>query len=139
MKKAVEINPTYPQNLWYLGFAYINSGDDVKAVDAINRSLLLRCRGQDITLENGRLKYNYDKALNYVSGFAPKQEILGAVNPYIRLKMWPELLLLYLSAEASDPNDVQIHQSLALVYQNLGLTDKVNEELKIIDSLQKKP
>ena len=68
----------------------------------------------------------------------PKQEILGAVNPYIRLKMWPELLLLYLSAEEGDPGDIQIHQSLALVYQNLGLNDKALEELKIIDALQKK-
>jgi len=89
-------------------------------------------------MENGRLKYDYDKILNYVGGFAPKQEILGAVNPYIRLKMWPELLLLYLSAEKGDPGDIQIHQSLALVYQNLGLIDKVNEELRIVETLQKK-
>jgi len=52
--------------------------------------------------------------------------------------MWSELLLLYLSAEKGDPGDIQLHQSLALVYQNLGLMDKANEELKIIEDLQKK-
>jgi len=89
-------------------------------------------------MKNGRLKYDYGVIVNYVSSFAPKQEILGAVNPYIKLKMWPELLLLYLSAEKGDPGDVQLHQSLALVYQNLGLTDKADEELKIIEILEKK-
>ncbi len=138
MKKAVEINPTYPQNFWYLGFAYINSGNDMEAVNAINRSLLLWYRGQDMTIENGRLKYDINRILESKYSFASKQEILGVVNPYIRLKMWPELLLLYLSVEAGDSNNIQIHQSLALVYQNLGLEDKVLEELKIIDALQKK-
>ncbi|MFH1393050.1 MAG: O-antigen ligase family protein [Patescibacteria group bacterium] len=135
MKKAVEINPTYPQNLWYLGFAYINGGNDIEAVNAINRSLLLWYRGLNITIENGRLKYDLNEVLKSKNNFAQKNEILGAVNPYIRLKMWPELLLLYLSAEAGDPEDIQLHQSLALVYQNLGLTDKVNEELKIVETL----
>jgi len=135
MKKAVEINPTYPKNFWYLGFAYINSGNDMEAVNAINRSLLLWYRGWNMTIENGRLKYDLNEVLKSKNNFAQKNEILGVVNPYIRLKMWPELLLLYLSAEVSDPNDIQIHQSLALVYQNLGLTDKVNEELKIIRAL----
>ena len=138
MKKAVAINPSYPQNLWYLGFAYINSGDDIEAVNAINRSLLLWYRGLNITIENGRLKYDLNEVLKSKNNFAQKNEILGAVNPYIRLKMWPELLLLYLSAEKGDPEDIQLHQSLALVYQNLGLTDKVNEELKIVETLQKK-
>ncbi len=138
MKKAVEINSTYPKNFWYLGFAYINSGNDMEAVNAINRSLLLWYRGWNMTIENGRLKYDLNEVLKSKNNFAQKNEILGVVNPYIRLKMWPELLLLYLSVEAGDPNDIQIHQSLALVYQNLGLTDKVNEELKIIDALQKK-
>jgi len=138
MKKAVEINPNYPQNLWYLGFAYINGGNDVEAVNAINRSLLLWYRGLNMTIENGRLKYDLNEVLKSKNSFAPKQEILGAVSPYIKLKMWPELLLLYLSAEKGDPGDIQLHQSLALVYQNLGLMDKANEELKIIDVLQKK-
>lgn len=52
--------------------------------------------------------------------------------------MWPELLLLYFLAAANDPSDIQIHQSLALVYQNLGLEDKVLEELKIVEELSKK-
>ena len=138
MKKAVEINPTYPKNLWYLGFAYINSGDDMEAANAITRSLLLWYRDRNMTIENGRFKYDLNRILEEKYFFAPKQEILGAVNPYIKLKMWPELLVLYLSAEVGDPGDIQLHQSLALVYQNLGLTDKVNEELKIIDALQKK-
>jgi len=138
MKKAVEINPTYPQNFWYLGFAYINSGNDMEAVNAVNRSLLLWYRGRNMTIENGRLKYDLNRILKDKYAFAPKQEILGVVNPYIRLKMWPELLLLYLSVEVGDPNDIQIHQSLALVYQNLDLIDKVNEELRIVETLQKK-
>jgi len=58
------------------------------------------------------------------------------VSPYIVSKRWKELLLLYLGAKTENPNDIGIHQSLALVYQNLGLTDKVNEELKIVGSLQ---
>jgi O-antigen ligase/tetratricopeptide (TPR) repeat protein len=137
MKRAVEINPSYPQNPWYLGLAYISAGDDKDAVDAINKSLTLWYRG-DVNIENNRLRYNLDDFLKVKRPFAPKQEILGAVNPYIRLKMWPELLLLYLSAGSADPNDINIHKSLALVYQNLGLADKANEELKIIDSLEKK-
>ncbi len=137
MKKAVAINPSYPQNLWYLGFAYINGGNDIEAVNAINRSLLLWYRGLNITIENGRLKYDLNEVLKSKNNFAQKNEILGAVNPYIRLKMWPELLLLYLSIEKGAPEDIQIHQSLVLVYQNLGLTDKADEEFKIIETLQK--
>ena len=70
--------------------------------------------------------------------FAPKQEILGVVNPYIRMEMWPELLVLYLSIEDRNPDDIDLHKSLALVYQNLGLTDKVESELKIVESLSQK-
>jgi len=138
MKRAVSYAPNYWQTHWYLGFAYTAAGKDEEAVRALNEALAVFYNPGGAVMENGRLKYDYDKILNYVGGFAPKQEILGAVNPYIRLKMWPELLLLYLSAEVGDPNDIQIHQSLALVYQNLGLEDKALEELKIIDALQKK-
>jgi len=137
MKKAAEINPTYPQNFWYLGFAYINAGNDSEAVNAINQALVLWYQRWGVILENGRLKYNVDDFLKVAYGFAPEQEILGVVNPYIKLKMWPELLIFYLSIEKQDPNNVQIHQSLALVYQNLGLQEKALEELKIIDSLNK--
>jgi len=137
MKRAVSYAPNYWQTHWYLGFAYTAAGKDEEAVKALNEALAIYYKPYGVIMENGRLKYDYDKILNYVKNFASKQEILGAVNPYIRLKMWPELLLLYLSAEKDDPGDTQIHQSLALVYQNLGLTDKVNEELKIIDSLKK--
>ena len=138
MKRAVSYAPNYWQTHWYLGFAYTAAGKDEEAVRALNEALAVFYNPGGAIVENGRLKYDYDKILNYVSSFAPKQEILGAVNPYIRLKMWPELLLLYLSAEKGDPGDIQIHQSLALVYQNLGLIDKVNEELRIVETLQKK-
>jgi len=134
MKRAVEAAPNYPTTWWYLGFAYVAGGNDTEAIKNINKALTLWYRGK-VVEENGRLKYDLSKILKSPNSFAPKQEILGVVNPYIRQKMWPELLLLYLSIEAGDPNDIQIHQSLALVYQNLGLTDKVNEELKIIDAL----
>lgn len=138
MKRAVEAVPDFPTSHWYLGLAYTASGaHDKEAINSLNKAVSLWYRG-DVFLENGGLKYDLNKILKIKHSFAPKQEILGAVNPYVRLKMWQELLLLYLSAEAEDPNDIQIHQSLALVYQNLGLTDKVNEELKIIDGLQKK-
>ena len=134
MKKAVAINPSYPQNLWYLGFAYINAGNDEEAVKAMNVAISMWYRGT-INLENGRLVYDIDRLIKNRSNFAPKMEILGAVSPYIRLKMWPELLSLYLSILAENPSDVEIHKSLALVYQNLGLDDKVQEELKIVESL----
>ncbi|HAN62070.1 hypothetical protein A3K33_01140 [Candidatus Azambacteria bacterium RIFOXYC1_FULL_41_20] len=138
MKRAVGAVPDYYASHWYLGLAYAASGiHDKEAVDSLNRALVLKYRN-NVSLENGRLKYDLDSASKIMVDFAPKQEILGAVNPYIRLKMWPELLLLYLSAEEGDPGDIQIHQSLALVYQNLGLNDKALEELKIIDALQKK-
>jgi len=51
------------------------------------------------------------------------------------MEMWPELLVLYLSAGAKDPDNINLHQSLALVYQNLGLADKFQEELKIVERL----
>lgn len=137
MKRAVDVVPDYPQSHWYLGLAYTASGVyDKEAAGSLNKALSLWYR-DSVFLENSRLKYDLNRILESKNGFAPKQEILGAVNPYIRLKMWPELLLLYLSAEVKDPNDIQIHQSLALVYQYLGLTDKVNEELKIIEALSK--
>jgi len=138
MKRAVSHAPNYWQTHWYLGLAYTAAGKDEEAARALNGALAVFYNPGGAVMENGRLKYDYDKILNYVGGFAPKQEILGAVNPYIRLKMWPELLLLYLSAEVGDPNDIQIHQSLALVYQNLGLEDKALEELKIIRTLSEK-
>ena len=137
MEQAASRAPNYWQTHWYLGFAYTMAGKDEEAAKALNKALAIFYNHSGVIIENGRLKYDYDKALNFALGFAPKQEILGAVNPYIRLKMWPELLLLYLSAEKGDPEDIQLHQSLALVYQNLGLNDKANEELKIVETLQK--
>ncbi|MDO8676855.1 MAG: O-antigen ligase family protein [Candidatus Azambacteria bacterium] len=136
MKKAVVAAPNYWQTHWYLGIANIANGNDAEAVKAINQALVI-FYGPKISALNGRLKFDVDEIIKSKRSFSPKQEILGAVNPYIRLKMWPELLLLYLSAAAGDPGDIQIHQSLALVYQNLGLTEKVNEELKIVDKLSK--
>jgi tetratricopeptide (TPR) repeat protein len=137
MKQAVSHAPNYWQTHWYLGFAYTAAGKNEEAARALNEALAALYNPGGVIMQNGRLEYDYNKILDYVSSFAPKQEILGAVNPYIKLKMLPELLLLYLSAEKGDPGDIQIHQSLALVYQNLGLTDKVNEELKIVETLQK--
>ena len=139
MQRAVSYAPNYWQTNWYLGFAYIAAGEDKKAAGAINKALaIIYNLGGVVMMDNDRLTYDYNKILNYISGFAPNQEILGAVNPYIRLKMWPELLLLYLSAEEGDPGDIQLHQSLALVYQNLGMTDKADAELKVVETLQKK-
>ncbi|MBI2635390.1 MAG: O-antigen ligase family protein [Parcubacteria group bacterium] len=138
MKRAAEVVPNYPLSHWYLGLAYIASGvHDKEATVSINKALSL-WYGDNVSLENGRLKYDLDKFFKIRRAFAQKQEILGAVNPYIRFKMWPELLLLYLSIEAGDPNDIEIHKSLALVYQNLGLNDKLQEELKIIEQLSSK-
>ena len=138
MKRAVAAIPDYYASHWYLGLAYAASGiHDKEAAVSLNRALALKYRS-NVSLENDRLKYDLDHASKIMVDFAPKQEILGAVGPYIKLKMWPELLLLYLSAAAGDPNDIQIHQSLALVYQNLGLNDKALGELKIIDALQNK-
>src|SRR3989344_6339210 len=138
MERAVSYAPNYWQARWYLGIAYIAAGKDEEATMALNEALAMFYKTFGVVMENGRLKYDYNKVIGYIGDFAPKQEILGAVNPYIRLKMWPELLSLYLSAAEGDPGDIQIHQSLALVYQNLGLTDKVNEELKIVETLQEK-
>ncbi len=138
MKRAVEAIPDFPSSHWYLGLAYTASGaHDKEAINSLNKAVSMWYKG-DVFLEDGGLKYDLNRILKIKHNFAPKQEILGAVNPYVRLKMWQELLLFYISAEAGEPNDIQIHQSLALVYQNLGLADKVNEELKIIDDLQKK-
>ena len=137
MKRATEAVPNYPLSHWYLGLAYVASGvHDKEAADSINRALSLWYRG-DVILENDRLRYDLNEVLKSKNSFAQKNEILGAANPYIRLKMWPELLLLYLSVSASNPNDIEIHKSLALVYQNLGLNDKVQEELKIVEELSK--
>ncbi|MFH1990315.1 MAG: O-antigen ligase family protein, partial [Patescibacteria group bacterium] len=137
MEQAAFRAPNYWQVHWYLGFAYTMAGKDEEAAKALNKALAIFYNPDNVIIENSRLKYDYDEALNFALGFAPKQEILGAVNPYIKLEMWPELLLLYLSAEKGDPGDIQLHQSLALVYQNLGLNDKANEELKIVETLQK--
>jgi O-antigen ligase/tetratricopeptide (TPR) repeat protein len=136
MKRAVEAAPNYPKTWWYLGFAYVASGNDVEAIKNINKALIVWYRGVIIE-ENGQLKYDLDKVLKYPNYFAPKQEILGVVSPYIERKMWPELLLLYLSISAENSDNIEIHKSLALVYQNLGLTDKVQQELKIIETLSK--
>ena len=139
MKRAAEAVPGYPLSHWYLGMAYIASGVyDKEAVDSINRAISMWYVNNGVVLLNGRLKYDLNEVLKSPINFAPKNEVLGAVNPYIRLKMWPELLLLYLSVSAEDPNDIEIHKSLALVYQNLGLNDKVQEELKIVESLSPK-
>jgi len=138
MKRAAEAVPDYPISHWYLGLAYTASGVyDKEAINSINKALSLWYKNK-VSLENGRLKYDLDIILKSNFSFTQKQEILGAVSPYIRQKMWPELLLLYLSILAGDPNDIEIHKSLALVYQNLGLNDKVQEELKIVERLTPK-
>ena len=137
LEKAVAAAPNYWQTHWYLGIAHVANGNDAEAVKAINRALVI-FYGSKISVENGRLKFDVDEMIKAKYSFAPKQEILGVVNPYIRMKMWPELLVLYLSIEDRNPDDIDLHKSLALVYQNLGLTDKVESELKIVESLSQK-
>ena len=135
-KKTTEIAPDYGQNWWYLGIANISAGLDQDAIRAINRALVIwYSRHIAIEEKDGSLDYDFDEASKVKYAVAPKQEILGVVNTYIKTSRWKELLLLYLGAEAEDPNDVGIHQSLAIVYQKLGLMDKANEELKIVEQL----
>lgn len=137
MEKAVAAAPNFWQTHWYLGIANIANDNNIEGVKSINRALAV-FYGPKISIENYRLKFDVDEIIKAKSSFAPQQEILGVVNPYIEMKMWPELLVLYLSAGAKDPDNINLHQSLALVYQNLGLADKFQEELKIVESLQKK-
>ena len=135
-KKTTEIAPDYGQNWWYFGIANISAGQDEEAIRAINHALALwYSRHIAITEKDGSLDYDFEKASKVKYAVAPKQEILGVVNIYIKTSRWKELLLLYLGAEAEDPKDVGIHRSLAIVYQNLGLAEKTNEELKIIERL----
>lgn len=138
-KKTTEVAPNYGQNWWYLGIAYISAGREEEAIDSINHALAIwYSRHITIAEKDDSLDYDIDKASKIKFAVAPKQEILGVVNTYIKTSRWKELLLLYLGAEAEDPNDVGIHQSLAIVYQNLGLTDKALEELKIVEKLSPK-
>ena len=137
MEKAAAAAPNFWQTHWYLGIAHIANSNNIEGVKSINRALAV-FYSPKISIENYRLKFDVDEMIKSKSSFAPQQEILGVVNPYIEMKMWPELLVLYLSAGAKDQNNINLHQSLALVYQNLGLADKVEEELKIVESLQKK-
>ena len=134
MEKATAAAPNYWQTHWYLGIAHIANSNNIEGVKSINQALAV-FYGPKISIENYRLKFDVNEIIKSQSSFAPQQEILGIVNPYIEMKMWPELLVLYLSAGAKDQNNISLHQSLALVYQNLGLTDKVQEELKIIRAL----
>ncbi|MEK9171032.1 MAG: hypothetical protein AAB789_01820, partial [Patescibacteria group bacterium] len=138
-KKTTEFAPNYGQNWWYLGIANISAGHDDEASRAINHALTIWYnRHIEVREKDGSLDYDFEQASKVKYAVAPKQEILGVVNIYIKTQRWKELLLLYLGAEAEDPNDIKIHQSLAIVYQNLGLIKKANEELKVIESLQKK-
>ena len=138
-KKTVEVAPDYGQNWWYFGIAHISAGRDADAISAINRALAIWYGRQIAIMEkDGSLEYDFEAASKVKYAVAPKQEILGVVNTYIKTNRWKELLLLYLGAEAEDPNDVGIHQSLAIVYQKLGLMDKALEELKIVERLSLK-
>ena len=138
-KKTTEVAPDYGQNWWYLGIANISAGHDDEAIRAVNHALTIwYSRHMAITEKDGSLDYDFEKASKVKYAVAPKQEILGVVNVYIKTSRWKELLLLYLGAEAEDPNDIKIHQSLVIVYQNLGLMEKANEELVIIERLSPK-
>ncbi|MEK7198280.1 MAG: O-antigen ligase family protein [Patescibacteria group bacterium] len=138
-KKTTEVAPDYGQNWWYLGIAYISAGREEEAISAINHALdIWYSRHIAIAEKDGSLDFDIGKAAKVKYAVAPKQEILGVVNIYIKTSRWKELLLLYLGAEAEDSSDVGIHQSLAIVYQNLGLTDKALEELKIVENLSPK-
>ena len=135
-KKTTEVAPDYGQNWWYLGIANISSGNDEEAIKAINHALFIwYSRFITISEKDSSLGYDFNEASKVKYAIAPKQEILGVVNTYIKTNRWKELLLLYLGAEAEDPNDVGVHQSLAIVYQKLGLMDKALEELKIVERL----
>jgi len=140
IKKTTELAPNYPKNWWYLGIANIIAGKDEDGVRYVNKALAMYYAPNVAIKNNGlELEYDVNKILkDGSSAMPPTQEILGVVNPYIKEKRYKELLLLYLGAKMNDPNDVGIHQSLVLVYQNLGREDKALEELKIIDVLQKK-
>ena len=138
-KKTTEVAPGYGQNWWYFGIANISAGNDEEAIVAINHALVIwYSRHMAIVEKDGSLDYDFEKASKVKYAVAPKQEILGVVNIYIKTSRWKELLLLYLGAEGEDPNDIGIHRSLAIVYQNLGLNDKASEELKIVESLSPK-
>src|SRR3989338_1327791 len=137
MSRATQAAPNFPQTWWYLGIAYTSAGDSENAIKAINKAIAIHYGG-NVKDEGGYLIYDLDKVSATPSQIAPKMEVLGVVGNYINTQRWKELLLLYLSAAKEDPSDVSIHQSLALVYQNLGRVDKVQEELQIIEELKNK-
>ncbi len=140
IKRTTEFAPNYPKNWWYLGIANIVAGQNEDGIRYINKALTIYYAPNVTAKNNGLdLEYDIDKTLKDGSSAMPsKQEILGVVGPYIKEGRYKELLLLYLGAKMEDPNDIGIHQSLALVYQNLGLEDKALEELKIVERLSPK-
>lgn len=140
-KKLVEINPKYAQNWWYLGLVYSASGDDARAIENIDKALVLWYHDDKdqslIKIENGNPVYNLKDVLDAkVSLNGERGEILGAVNPFIRAGRWADLLLLYRALEMIDPNDPQVHESLATVYQNLNLPDFAQQERSIVEKLK---
>ncbi len=140
MEKAAAAAPDYPKNWWYLGIANIAAGKNDDGIRAANKALAIYyAPNVEITGDGLNLEYDIEKVLRDRSSAPPStQEILGVVGSYIGEKKYKELLLLYLAAEMNNPNDVGVHQSLALVYHNLGMNDKALEEMKIVDSLKNK-
>ncbi|MDF1498089.1 MAG: O-antigen ligase family protein [Patescibacteria group bacterium] len=96
-QKGVELNSNVAVSHWYLGMAFINSGDLKNAKYEIEKAI--------------ELGYVYRNNIN---------DILGITNIYIDIKDYAMLSSLYKDAIKLDPNNPQHYVSLAIVYKELG-------------------
>lgn len=134
LSKAVTLSPTRPHILFVLADAYLNKGDNPKALELVEKAYNLDTSYQDavrnlavVAVING--KYDLaDKTLKQFFGttVVADQQLL---NAYARMGAYDKVRDIWLKFVESEPNNAQHRVSLAATYVKLG--DRMNAILEL--------
>jgi tetratricopeptide (TPR) repeat protein len=141
---AINIKQAY--DLYLDGRNRFDTGDSAGAVDAYLKSLKLEPKSAEVQLSLGHAYIKLKKDREAIGAFkesvklnpnvAEAQYGLGFAN--FRMERFREASEAFKKATALDNRMAKAHYGLALAYQELGMTNLLMQEYRILENLDKK-
>jgi len=145
LRRAVQVEPFYPEVLYRRGLALLKKGDPKGARRALDSAVLVETARGDFWLALGEARWAsgeragaveaYGRALEVRPGWAPA--LAGAGRVLLLSGLYQEAARVLESAAAASPRWAEPHALLAGAYAALGKTDRARSRKALAAKLER--